>query len=251
MDQEGFINKALPFKKSIGLLLDPDKSKDEYLSRIIKAANDGKTDYILVGGSLSSNSIDKLIEKVKSHTNIPVILFPGNLLQLSHKADIVFFISLISGRNPELLIGNHVIAAPFLEAHREKVIPVGYMLIGCGSRTSVEYMSQTDPIPADKPEIAAATALAGELLGLKMIYLEAGSGSSKHVPVKMISSVKETITIPLIVGGGIRTESEIEEVYKAGADMIILGNGCEQNPELLMKACSIRDEMRKKQYPVT
>jgi putative glycerol-1-phosphate prenyltransferase len=251
MDQEEIIRKTVPFKKSIGLLLDPDKSKDEYLSRIIEAANQGKADYILVGGSLSSNSIDDLIEKVKSHTSIPVILFPGNLLQLSNKTDIIFFISLISGRNPELLIGSHVIAAPFLKKQKEKVISVGYILIGCGNRTAVEYMSQTDPIPADKPEIAAATALAGELLGLKMIYLEAGSGCLNHVPVKVITAVKETISIPLIVGGGIRTENEIEEVYMAGADMIILGNGCEQNPELLLKACSIRDQFRKKQFPAT
>jgi putative glycerol-1-phosphate prenyltransferase len=251
MDQEEIIRKTLPFKKSIGLLLDPDKSKDEYLRKIINAANVGKTDYILVGGSLASNSIDELIEKVKALTNIPVILFPGNLLQLSNKADLIFFISLISGRNPELLIGNHVIAAPFLKKQKEKVISIGYILIGCGSRTSVEYMSQTDPIPADKPEIAAATAMAGELLGLKMIYLEAGSGCLHHVPVNVISTVKETISIPLIVGGGIRSENEIEEVFTAGADMIILGNGCEQNPELLLTACSIRDRFRKKQFPIT
>ena len=154
-------------------------------------------------------------------------------------------LSLISGRNPELLIGNHVIAAPHLKDVRDKLVPVGYILISCGPRTSVEYISQTEAIPSDKTEIAVATALAGEMLGLKMIYLEAGSGAANHVPLEMIRSVHDNISIPLAVGGGIRTAGEVKDIFAAGADLIILGNGCEKNPALLSEACRIRDEFRK------
>ena len=241
---------GFPAKKSVGLLLDPDKAEGASLKRLIEVANESNTDYILAGGSLALNSIDQLINEIKELTSIPVILFPGNLLQLSLKADAIFFLSLISGRNPEFLIGNHVIAAPFLKNNRERIIPVGYILIGCGSKTSVEYMSQTEAIPSDKPDIAVATALAGEMLGLRMIYLEAGSGSAHHVPAPIISAVKENISIPLAVGGGIRNEIEVESVFTSGADMVILGNGCEENPELLRKACSVRDKFRKLQNPM-
>lgn len=251
MDQKETMRTAgFPAKKSVGLLLDPDKAKGASLTRLIKVANESKTDYILAGGSLASNSIDQLINEIKELTSIPVILFPGNLLQLSLKADAIFFLSLISGRNPELLIGNHVIAAPFLKNSRDRIIPVGYILISCGSKTSVEYMSQTEAIPSDKPDIAAATALAGEMLGLRMIYLEAGSGSAHHVPAAIIRAVRDNIAIPLAVGGGIRNEKEVETVFTSGADMVILGNACEENPELLRKACVVRNSFRKKQNPL-
>jgi putative glycerol-1-phosphate prenyltransferase len=239
-----------PGKKSIGLLLDPDKAKDDSLALMLTIAVECKPDVILAGGSLSSGDIGELISKIKERTHIPVVLFPGNLLQLDRNADVIMFLSLISGRNPELLIGNHVIAAPYLKDVKEKIIPVGYILIGCGNRTSVEYMSQTESIPSDKPDIAVATALAGEMLGLKMIYLEAGSGSDNHVPVSVISAVRQNIAIPLIVGGGIRNENEIEEIFNAGADLIILGNSCERNPELLYRACSIRDKLGKNINPL-
>jgi putative glycerol-1-phosphate prenyltransferase len=153
-------------------------------------------------------------------------------------------LSLISGRNPELLIGNHVIAAPYLKDVRKKIISVGYVLIGCGNITSVEYISQTKAIPSDKSDIVVATALAGEMLGLSIIYLEAGSGATTPVPVKIVKAVRENITIPLAVGGGITNREEIEQAYQAGADLIILGNGCENNPGLLIDACSIRDHFR-------
>ena len=171
-----------------------------------------------------------------------MILFPGNLLQLTLKADMILLLSLISGRNSELLIGNHVIAAPFLKNVREKLVSVGYILISCGNKTSVEYISQTAAIPSDKPEIAVATALAGEMLGLQMIYLEAGSGATNPVPVNLIKAVVENITIPLAVGGGIKNKQEVEEIFNAGADLIVLGNACEKNPELLTEACRIMDK---------
>jgi geranylgeranylglyceryl phosphate synthase family protein len=234
-----------PGEKSIALLLDPDKTNGDSLVSIIKSAVKCKTDFIMTGGSLTFSSIDNLIDSVKEHCSIPVVLFPGNLLQLSHKADLILLLSLISGRNPELLIGNHVIAAPYLKDIRKKLISTGYILISCGTRTSVEYISQTEAIPADKPEIVVATAMAGEMLGLGMIYLEAGSGATKHIPIGIISSVRKSISIPLAVGGGIRKKEEIEEIFRAGADLIVLGNGCENNPELLKEACSVRDRIRK------
>lgn len=230
-----------PGKRSIALLLDPDKVSSEALPKILKAAIKSKTDFIMVGGSLTFSSIDELIKSVRQYCSIPVVLFPGNLLQLSHKADIVLLLSLISGRNPELLIGNHVIAAPYLKDIRKKLISVGYILVSCGSKTSVEYISQTEAIPFNKPEIVVATAMAGEMLGLGMIYLEAGSGASKHIPTTIIEAVRKNISVPLAVGGGIRNKKEVEEIFKAGANIIILGNGCEKNPDLLVEACYIRD----------
>ena len=230
-----------PGKKSIALLLDPDKAKGDSLRNILSIAKKSNTDYILAGGSLTFNSIDNLIDNIRELCSIPVILFPGNLLQLTHNADIIMLLSLISGRNPELLIGNHVIAAPHLKDVIEKLISVGYILISCGSKTSVEYISQTEAIPSDKPEIVVATALAGEMLGLRMIYLEAGSGASSYVPISIIKAVRENISIPLAVGGGIKNKKEVEDIFNAGANLIILGNGCEKNPELLIDACMVRD----------
>jgi putative glycerol-1-phosphate prenyltransferase len=234
-----------PGDKSIALLLDPDKVNGQSLKKILKTALKCKTDFIMTGGSLTFSSIDKLIDSVRHYCSIPVVLFPGNLLQLSHKADLILLLSLISGRNPELLIGNHVIAAPYLKDVREKLVSAGYILVSCGSKTSVEYISQTEAIPSDKPEIVVATAMAGEMLGLSMIYLEAGSGAKNHLPVEVIRAVRENISVPLAVGGGIRNKKEVEEVFKAGANLIILGNGCEKNPDLLAEACEVRDKFRK------
>lgn len=231
-----------PGKKSIALLLDPDKAMGDSLQNILQHAIGSKTDYIFAGGSLTFTGIDILISEIRKLCSIPVILFPGNLLQLTLKADIILLLSLISGRNPELLIGNHVVAAPHLKEVREKLVSVGYMLIGCGKKTSVEYISQTEPIPCDKPEIAVATALAGEMLGMQMIYLEAGSGATNPVPLNIVQAVRQNISIPLAVGGGIKSKNEVEDIYNAGADLIILGNGCEKNPELLNEACQIRDK---------
>jgi phosphoglycerol geranylgeranyltransferase len=231
-----------PGRKSIAVLLDPDKAKGESLQNILKIAQESKTDYIFAGGSLTFNSIENLIDNVKKRCLIPIILFPGNLLQLTHKADAILLLSLISGRNPEFLIGNHVTAAPFLKDAKEKLVPVGYILISCGAKTSVEYISQTEAIPSDKPEIAVATAMAGEMLGLRMIYLEAGSGASTHVPLNIVKGVHENISIPIAVGGGINDKKEVSEIFRAGANLIVLGNGCEKNPDLLFDACRIRDE---------
>lgn len=243
MDKKETLNPAT--LKGVGVLIDPDKFSDSSLEKTLDIVHKSKTDFILVGGSLSMVSIDILIDKIKDQSDVPVVLFPGNLLQINYKSDIIFFLSLISGRNPEFLIGNHIIAAPLLKDHRHKIVPVGYILINCGSRTSVEYMSQTNAIPCEKTEIVVATALAGEMLGLRMIYLEAGSGSVHHVPLEVIRAVKQNVTIPVITGGGIRSEKEAELIFEAGADMIVLGNGCEKDPDLLSRVCSVRDKFRK------
>jgi phosphoglycerol geranylgeranyltransferase len=233
-----------PLNKSIGLLLDPDTARGDSLKNILEIAQKCNTDYILAGGSLTFSSIDNLIDEIRALCSIPVVLFPGNLLQLSRKPDKIMLLSLISGRNPELLIGNHVTAAPYLKTVKEKLVSVGYILISCGNRTSVEYISQTESIPSGKPEIAVATAMAGEMLGLGIIYLEAGSGAESPVPLNIIKAVRDNISIPLLVGGGIQNMAEVENIFLSGADAIILGNGCEKRPELLMEACAVRDKLR-------
>jgi phosphoglycerol geranylgeranyltransferase len=236
---------SFPSKKSLALLIDPDKAPGISLDKILSQATRNKVDYIFTGGSITFSSIDNLIDSIKERCNIPVVLFPGNLLQLSNRADSILLLSLISGRNPELLIGNHVLAAPFLRNVREKLVPVGYILINCGSKTSVEYMSQTEAIPSDKSDIVVATAMAGEMLGLRMIYLEGGSGASKPVPPELISNVRKNINVPIAVGGGLKNGSQIEDAFRAGADLVVLGNGVEKNVKLLEEGCRVRDKMRK------
>lgn len=238
------IKDNFPGNISVALLLDPDKATTEGLKKILSIASECKTDYILAGGSLTFNSIDNLIDTVRKLCSIPIVLFPGNLLQLSLRADAILLLSLISGRNPELLIGNHVIAAPYLRSVREKLISVGYILVGSGKKTSVEYISQTEAIPADKTDLVVATAMAGEMLGLHMIYLEGGSGAENPVPHEIINAVRENVSIPLAVGGGLRSRQEISDAFHAGANLIILGNGCEKNPGLLEEACVVRDSLK-------
>lgn len=233
-------------RKTVGQLIDPDKYSDESLSVIAGIADRAGVDFFLAGGSLTSRPVNTMIEKLRKLSGIPVILFPGNLMQLTDAADAVFLLSLISGRNPELLIGNHVVAAPFLKHIRERLIPVGYMLIDCGGGTSVGYMSQTAPIPRDKNDIAVATALAGEMLGMKAVYLEGGSGALMPVSPSMIRAVREEVSIPVITGGGLNTPEKIDAAFSAGADLVVIGNGCEKDPGLIADACRIRDDHNKK-----
>ncbi len=228
-------------RRLVAQLIDPDHSGEGVLSTAARLAAVAGTDLFLVGGSLTGVPAGTVIRRLKQLTAVPVVLFPGDLTQLTTDADAILFLSLISGRNPELLIGRHVIAAPFLRGVREKVIPVGYMLIGSGGGSSVEYMSQTAPIPAGKSDIAVATALAGEMLGMRGIYLEGGSGTDRPVPAEIISAVREAVSVPLITGGGLDTETKIEEAFAAGADMIVVGNSCERDPEFIITACRVRD----------
>lgn len=215
--------------KGLVWLIDPDKWNREDIADQVGVANELGVDLIFVGGSLIFKPVDLLIDFVKEHTRIPVVLFPGSPLQISAKADATLFLSLISGRNPEYLIGNHVIAAPFLKESGLEVIPTGYVLIDGGFQTSVSYMSNTLPIPADKADIVLATALAGEMLGLKVIYLDAGSGARNPVSSRVISTVASQISLPLMVGGGIRTAHEARSAYQAGADILVVGNAAENS----------------------
>ncbi len=220
-------------KKSFAVLIDPDKFPHENLVKMVTAMESASPDLILVGGSMVMSKVEAVVIVLKQSMDIPVVLFPGNLLQLTTTADGILFISLISGRNPELLIGNHVAAAPFLKESGMEVISTGYILVEGGASTSVEYMSQTRPIPSNKTEIAVATALAGEMLGQKLIYLEAGSGALNHVPQQMITAVKNSISVPLIVGGGLNTIQKVEDACRAGADVIVVGNAFEKDMSLL------------------
>ncbi len=228
------IDKKIKEKsKLFALLIDPDHHKQKSLKELIKRANQANVDLIFVGGSLLNSSIDESLLMIKKYTSIPVIIFPGSLLQLSSNADGILLLSLISGRNPDLLIGNHVIAASYLKKSNLEILPTGYILVEGGQTTSVEYMSNTNPIPSDKPDIAVATAMAGEMLGLKLIYLEAGSGAKSALTTQMVKEVKNNINIPLIVGGGIKTEKDAHRIASAGADIIVSGTALEQNPDNL------------------
>jgi len=230
-------------KKRIALLVDPDGYDNDGLDELIGKINQFPPDLLLVGGSILFKPIDLTITALKLGTRLPVFIFPGNLYQLSDRADGILFLSLISGRNPEFLIGNHVLAAPHLGRSGIEVIPTGYMLIGDGKMNSVEYMSNSSPIPGDKADIAVATAMAGEMLGLKSLYLEAGSGASHTVQPAIVSAIRKNISLPLMVGGGIRSIETAEELFSAGTDMIVVGNAVEKAPGMLETFISVRDKM--------
>ena len=225
--------------KKFVLLVDPDKHDEKSLTRLTEIIRVSAVDFIFIGGSLVSGRLDLAVEQLKNQTNVPVILFPGNLLQLNDKVDGVLLLSLISGRNPDYLIGNHVLAAPFLKKCHMEVIPTGYILISDENKSSVAYISNTKSIPSDKTDIAIATAIAGEMLGNRMIYLEAGSGADQRVPDEVITSVKQNISVPLIVGGGIRSAETVKQVYQAGADIIVVGTAIEAYPEKLIEMSEV------------
>lgn len=233
MIQQLIDQKIKKNKKLFALLIDPDHHNDQSIIELVQNANQSKVDLIFVGGSLLNSSINQSLQLIKNNTSIPVVLFPGSLLQVSSEADGILLLSLISGRNPDLLIGNHVIAASHIKKSRLEVLPTGYILVEGGKSTSVEYMSNTKPIPADKTDIAVATAIAGEMLGLKLIYLEAGSGAKSSLADEMIRQVKNNINIPLIVGGGIKNEQDIQRIINAGADIIVAGTILEKDSSLL------------------
>lgn len=220
-------------RKQLAVLIDPDFGQDEErLERTVQNACMAKADLIFVGGSLlTSAAFDRCVRMVRAISDRPVVLFPGSPAQLSEHANAVLFLSLISGRNPELLIGHHVTAAPTIKAMGIEAIPTGYMLVDGGKPTTVSYVSQTVPIPHDKPGIAAATALAGSLLGLRTIYMDTGSGAKRTVSEAMISAVRAHVNLPIIVGGGIRDVATARALCLAGADVLVVGTAFEQDPE--------------------
>ena len=220
--------------KAFAVLVDPDKLTSESLLDTIQLAKQAGVDYIFVGGSLVvTDTLDKVVAAIKANCDIPVVLFPGSPDQITPKADALLYLSLISGRNPELLIGQHVISAPFVKQSGLEIIPVGYMLIDGGTPTTVSYISNTNPIPSNKNDIASCTAMAGEMLGLKVIYMDAGSGAQRAIPTTMISQVAKYVQIPIIVGGGITSPEKAKENCLAGADIIVVGNAIEKDPALI------------------
>lgn len=232
-------------RKAFAMLIDPDKCGPEAASRIGREAAEGGVDFFLVGGSLiTTEGWKDLVHHLKTESGLPVILFPGSVQQINPEADGILFLSLLSGRNPDMLIGQHVIAAPLLKRTSLEVLPTGYLLVDGGRDTTVHYMSNTRPIPYDKPDIAACTALAGEYLGLGLIYLDCGSGALQAVNPKMVSAVRKEVSLPIIVGGGIRSGEMAGDIWDAGADVVVVGNALERDPtgSLLQEIAAVKKE---------
>src|SRR5579863_7645809 len=228
------LEKKKTHQKSFAVLIDPDKVNEQKVEELTQLAVEAKVDYLLVGGSLViSNHLDEVVQHIKKNCDIPVILFPGTPSQVSKYADALLYLSLISGRNPDLLIGQHVISAPFVKKSGLEIISTGYMVIDGGAPTTVSYISNATPIPADKNEIALCTAMAGEMLGMKLIYMDAGSGARHPIREEMIACVARNIEVPLVVGGGIRDPEKAYRNCKAGADIIVVGNAIEKDPSLI------------------
>jgi phosphoglycerol geranylgeranyltransferase len=222
--------------QKIAVLIDPDKNQDDQkLVCLLEKINVLNPEFIFVGGStVDVSQFNKIVELIKELTTIPLVIFPGSHNQIHEKANGILFLSLISGRNPDYLIGHHVEAAHLLKKMNVEVIPTGYLLIDGGKNSSVQYVSQTTPIPSDQENIAVKTAIAGEMLGMKTIFLDAGSGALNSVPVKMIREVKKNISIPLIVGGGLKTIEQIKNTFDAGADLIVIGNKIEDDIDFML-----------------
>lgn len=221
-------------QKSLAVLLDPDQLDEASCQHLLELATVNPINYFFMGGSLVMNAHQaSLIAFIKSRSKVPVILFPSHSLHLDAQADGILLLSLISGRNPEFLIGQHVIAAPLLRASAIQILSTGYMLVETGRQTTASYMSGTTPLPYDKPGIAACTAMAGEQLGLRLMFLDGGSGARYPVPPAMIQAVRGVVEVPLLVGGGINTVEKARDALAAGADVIVVGNQIEKEPAFL------------------
>lgn len=221
-------------QKMVAVLIDPDKSTEHQLDKLIFHPKFSEIDFLFVGGSLvTDGTMKSCLAKIKKRTNKPIIIFPGSPNQIDEQADAILLLSLISGRNADLLIGRHVESAHKLKRSGLEILSTGYILIDGGRPTTVSYISGTTPIPGDKPSIAAATALAGNQLGLSLIYLDCGSGAKNHASLPLIEAVKNEVSTAVIVGGGITTRDQVEAVYSAGADVVVVGNRLEENPEFL------------------
>lgn len=229
-----FSDRKRAGKKSFAVLIDPDKVNDQSMAQLIELSVSSKVDYFFVGGSLVvSNYLDQCLQFIRKSCSIPTVLFPGSPSQVSKYADALLYLSLISGRNAELLIGQHVVSAPMVKKSGLEVMSTGYMVVDGGAPTTVSYISNSSPLPSDKNEIAVCTALAGEMLGMKLIYMDAGSGAKNPISETMISKVAQSITVPLIVGGGIVDPEKAYLNCKAGADIIVVGNAIEKDSSLI------------------
>jgi phosphoglycerol geranylgeranyltransferase len=232
------IHRQSAGKKMLAVLIDPDHT--HHLEERVERCNHAGVDFLFLGGSLlTSGTLGEAIERIKKVSNIPVLLFPGDELQVDGRADALLLLSLISGRNAEMLIGKHVTAAPRIRRSGLEIIPTGYMLVDGGKMTTASYISGTTPVPSDKPGIAMCTALAGEMLGLRLIYMDAGSGADRPVAAETISAVKNAVNIPVIVGGGIRKGSQAFDAWKAGADIVVVGNAIEEDNTLIEELMTV------------
>ena len=226
-----------------GVLIDPDKQNVGELIQTIQVCNAADVDFFFVGGSIiTKGDFNQTCRLIKGNTTKPVIIFPGSPDQISKYADAILFLSVISGRNPELLIGHHVAAVPTLQKSNLEVIPTGYLLVDCGTQTTAIYVSDTNPIPHNNADIAATTALAGEYLGLKLTYIDGGSGAKKCISTEMINKTRKNLNGPLIIGGGIRTPEAAKEIYMSGADIIIVGNAAEKNRDLISQIAKMKTD---------
>jgi putative glycerol-1-phosphate prenyltransferase len=239
---ENIENRSRSGKKLFALLMDPESHTAATVRTFFQAAGAAPADLVLVGGSLVSRPVEPVLRAIRESVMVPVVLFPGSLLQLSGEADAVLMLNLISGRNPEYLAGNQVTAALMIRTLGLEVIPTGYILLGQGAGTSVEVISNTHPLPEKKKEIVLATALAGEYMGSRMIYLEKGSGAPDPPDMELVKEVKEVLSIPLVVGGGITDAVTAEKLYRAGADMLVVGNAIEENPSLVKEIREVAEQ---------
>ncbi len=223
-------------EKLLAVLIDPDKMMLENVSDFLQNVNNSIVTHIFVGGStVDDGATELLVSEIKTHTILPVILFPGDITQITNHADALLFLSLISGRNPEYLIGKHVASVSKLRDSNLEIISTGYLLIQNGKETAVQKVTQTQPLSRQNIQHIVDTAKAGELLGMKLIYLEAGSGAKHSITPEIISAVKKELTIPLIVGGGIKTKQQLDEAYKSGADLVVIGTAFEDDESFLNK----------------
>ena len=231
---QSVLDKKKTGKKNFAVLIDPDKVTPRDVEELVTLSVEAGVDYFFVGGSLViSDHLEECIRQIRPLCAIPILLFPGSPSQITREADALLYLSLISGRNADLLIGQHVVSAPFVKKSGLEIISTGYMVIDGGAATTVSYISNATPVPADKAEIAMCTAMAGEMLGMKLIYMDAGSGAKKSITEEMIGAVAKHIEVPLIVGGGIRTAEKAYLNCKAGADVIVVGNAIEKDPSLI------------------
>jgi phosphoglycerol geranylgeranyltransferase len=240
------VRKIKNGRKCFAVLIDPDNYNESRIRAIARHIEEASIDFIFYGGSLLLHDhYENHLKLLRKNTTVPVVLFPGNNFQVHKEADAILLLSLISGRNPDLLIGQHVTAAPNLKTSKLEIIPTGYMLIESGKPTAVSYMSNTTPIPSDQDEIAVCTAMAGEMLGLKLIYMDAGSGGTSPVSLSMIRKVRKNISLPLIIGGGIKSTERAIQICNAGADMIVVGNAIENDPELVSQIAGAVHSIKK------
>ena len=221
-------------KKGFAVLIDPDKINLQNLALLIQKSIENHVTFFFIGGSLiTENLTSQIVECIKKYSNIPTVLFPGSITHINLSADAILYLSLVSGRNPDFLIGQHVISAPILKKSNLEILPTGYMLIDGGKQTTVSYISNTTPIPSNKSDIAICTAMAAEMLGMKLIFMDAGSGAKNAIPFEMIRAVRENIELPILVGGGINTVEKAKDALEAGADIIVVGHGIENDINLI------------------